>query len=120
MEIKFQLVMDKDGSLVDRDATMEKFEDYLTNLCANQEQEQEKIAGAVSTVFDSLKGKRAPMDYVIGTALSKTGIVVAENHSVLYERVHDYLKRNAGEGKLFNIGKGRGHGGIGRIADMAK
>lgn len=120
MEMKFQLVMDENGSLVDRDATMDKFEDWLTNLCANQEQEQEKIAEAVSTIFDTLDGKRAPIDYVIGNALAKTGLVVAENHTILYGRVHDYLKRNSGEGKLFNIGRGKGHGGIGRVADMAK
>lgn len=117
MEVKFQLIMNKDGSLIDRDASMSKFQWYLTGLCTNQEQEQEKIAEAVSVVFDALDGKRASKKYVIGLALNKTGLMVAaENHSILYARVDNYLKRNTGEGKIFNVDRS----GIGRVSDMAK
>lgn len=119
MEVKIELVMDENG-MIDRDASLDKMEDTLTNLCANQEQEQEKIANAVSAVFDTTKGKRAPVDFVIGQSLIRLN-VQSENYKILERRVDNYLHINAkGENALFNIGRGKGHSGIGRIADMAK
>lgn len=117
MEISFKLAMN--GSMIDRDTSMNNFEDYLTNLVAEQEQEQEKIDVAVNALFDKNKGKRLPLDYVISQTLISMN-AQPENHKAMYRKVNTYLHDNAGEDKAFNIGRGRGSGGVGRVADLIK
>lgn len=117
MEISFNLAMN--GSMIDRDTSMHNFEEYLTNLVAEQEQEQETFGTAVNALFDKNMGKRLPLDYVISQTLITLN-AQPENHKALYVKVNAYLHDHAGEGKTFNIGRGRGHGGVGRIADLAK
>lgn len=117
MEISFKLTMN--GSLIDRDASMNGFEEYLTNLVAEQEQEQEKIGEAVSALFDKNMGKRLPLDYVISQTLIALN-AQPENHKAMYRKVNTYIHDHAGEDKTFHIGRGRGLGGVGRIADLAK
>jgi hypothetical protein len=117
MEITFNLTVDDKG-IINRDESMLNFENMLTNMCAEQKKEQETIANAVSAVFDTLNGKRAPLDFVIGQATNKIG-AVSENYTSLYDKVDHYLHVNSkGDNSLFNIGRGKGHAGIGRVKDL--
>lgn len=112
------LVRGDDGS-IDESASLDAFQDALATHIAERELEQGTISKAVSAVFDSHKGTRCNMPYVVSQALVALNAQPA-NYKVLTERVQAYIRENAGEerssGKLFKIGKGKG-GGVTRWSD---
>lgn len=107
-----------DGS-VDEDGTVDTCRTAIRQFVASRETELTVIGDAVTSVFDTLSGKRAPMPYVTQQVLTALN-AQSENYSVLVERIGDYLRSNSGtreSGALFNIGKGKG-GGICRWSDQ--
>jgi hypothetical protein len=116
--LSITLARSSDGS-VDESATLAECQSAIRKYVAERETEQATIALAVSDVFDSLKGARANMPYVVNSALRGLN-AQPENFKALSERVADYLRSHAGDrasGALFHIGKGK-TGGVTRWADQ--
>ena len=106
-----------DGS-IDLDATVSKFEGDVSTYVALQAADQEKVAEAVATVFDTNMGTNINMPFLVSQALPLLG-VSASTHKSLSERVLAYVRSNAdGKGSnLFSIVKGI-HGGVKRLSDV--
>jgi hypothetical protein len=110
-------VRSTDGS-IDTQATLDKFASDLDQFARVQAADQERVAEAVHAVFDSHKGTRINMPYLVSQALPLLQVTPA-THKALSERVLAYVRENAdGKGaNLFSIEKGKG-GGCARIADL--
>jgi len=106
-----------DGS-IDIKGTLAKFQGDLESFATVQAADQERVADAVHSVFDSHKGTRINMPYLVGQALPLLG-VTSTTHKSLTERVLSYVRDNAdGKGAdLFSIEKGK-NGGCARKADL--
>jgi hypothetical protein len=116
--ITLTLARHSDGS-VDESATLAACQSAVRKYVAERETEQSTIAAAVSEVFDTLKGGRANMPYVVNQALRSLN-ALPENFKALSERTAEYIREHAGDrdsGALFNIGKGKG-GGVVRWSDQ--
>lgn len=110
------LVRGTDGS-IDVRGSLAAFEAALHKHVAERETETATIAAAVNQVFDNLAktGARANMPYVKSATLTVLNALPG-NFNELGERVAQYIRDNAGEDKLFTIGKGKG-GGVARNSD---
>lgn len=108
------LVRSENGS-VDLDATTAKFRGALEVYLAERETELSQIAEAVHGVFDQYKGVSLNMPALLNFALGRLNPTPA-THALLSERTVEYVRDNAGEGKIFTIAKGKG-GGVRRNAD---
>ncbi len=129
MNLEIKLVTGNDG-LVDVEATLSAAEDQIRARKAELETEETNILNALNKVFDSKKGVRMNMPYVINQALQLLGVAETPGaYKTMYDRVHGFIQQNS-QGKtdketktverpdsLFVIGKGKG-GGIGRRADL--
>lgn len=80
--------------------------------------DEEKIAEHVSALFDTNKGARLGQSYIASQVLARMNVTPA-SHSLVQERIMNFLKTNSGEqspekpegdGKLFASQKGRGGG----------
>jgi hypothetical protein len=111
------VVRDSAGAF-DLNATMDKFEDSLLAFQSELETEQATIGAAVHAVFDSHKGKPLTMPTVTNYTLNNLN-VQSENFTVLFEKVKNYIRQNAGErgSSVFSIAKGKG-GGVSRWVDV--
>jgi len=103
---------------IDSEATLRKFEADLATYIVEQSADLEAVSDAVSAVFDSHKGTRINMPFLVSQALPLLNVTPA-THKSLTERVQGYVRANAdGKGAdLFSIEKGKG-GGVARKADM--
>lgn len=116
--LSITLARHSDGS-VDEAGTLAACQAAVRKYVAERETEQATIAAAVSEVFDTLKGARANMPYVVNQALRSLN-ALPENFKALSERTAEYIREHAGDrdsGALFSIGKGKG-GGVVRWSDQ--
>lgn len=117
-QISITLARHADGS-VNEDATLDACLTAIRLFVAERETELSTVSAAVEETFDSLKGAKANMPYVVNQTLRSLN-AQPENFKALSERVASYIRENAGDrasGKLFNIGKGKG-GGVLRWSDQ--
>lgn len=121
MEINLATYAVRDASgVVDTNATVTKFSSDLDNFIAARETEQETIAAAVNGVFDSHKGVRMNVPFVISQALVALNVAAHPYmYNTLSQRVHAFISDNSkGDNSLFVIAKGK-NGGCSRRADLA-
>jgi len=109
------LVHFTDGS-IDTEASVDAFRAELDKVIVENGAMNDAIALAVEAVFDTLKGARANMPYVVNEALRRIGTTPA-NYNLLTEKVGEFVRANAtGDEPVYHIGKGKG-GGVIRLAD---
>jgi hypothetical protein len=113
MEKLSDYVVRADGS-VDRDATLVKFETELDNYIADFEDASAKIEAAVDTIFDTQKGAKLNVPFLVNGVLQALA-VTPQNYTAMSEMVHDHITSN--KGVLYHIAKGKG-GGIQRLVDV--
>jgi hypothetical protein len=101
---------------IDTEASVDAFRAELDKVIAENDTMEEAIALAVEAVFDSLKGARARMPYVVNDTLRRLGTTPA-NYNLLAEKVGDFVRANAtGDEAVYHISKGKG-GGVIRLSD---
>jgi hypothetical protein len=106
-----------DSGDVDVDATCEKFAQVLLQYQAERETESATIGAAVNAVFDQHRGATINTPAITSLVLQRLNAQF-EQYKVLSERVHSYIRSNAGEkgSALFRVAKGKG-GGVSRWSD---
>lgn len=105
-----------DGS-VDIAASANEYARALAVWCGENEIPADQIAGAVNTVLDRHPGQNIPMDCLRSDACQLLG-ATPQTFKVLSDRVHAYVRGQAGAALLF-VTKGKG-GGVSRTAPQKK
>jgi hypothetical protein len=124
--ITITLVQSTDGT-IDQAGSEAAFASALSKYVAEREIEQTQIADKVSALFTEHLGKHIALPTVAGLVAQMLN-AQPENHSILTERISDYIRDNS-QGKkshdgtverpasMFVISKGK-HGGVARRADL--
>lgn len=96
---------------VDISASAQAYALALTKWVADNEIPTENIENAVTAVLDMYPGQRLPMPALLSLSVQKLG-ATPEQHRILTERVHAFVRGQADSGVL-TIAKGK-KGGVSR------
>jgi hypothetical protein len=107
------VVRNDDGS-VNLSRSVDAFSDALQKWVDEDKALVVRIETAVEAVLDRHQGQKVPMPALLSMAIHELGASPSE-FGTLQERIHAYVKSQAGEGKRLQIGKGKG-GGVLRLA----
>lgn len=117
---------------VNMEATLDKFEQAVSQFIADRETEETQIANAIEEVLSANVGTRTNLDFVTGT-VARSLNATALNYGDLKAKAADYIRQNAcgekdgkpvdsktgeelSEPRRYFLGKGR-DGGVSRWAD---
>lgn len=107
--LKEFMVLDKKTGVVDHAASHAKLTEQLSEYELRHGEEEGLAARAVKQVFDTYKGTRMSMKFIVGQCLTILA-ATPDNWNVLEEAVNRFIKSNVGERNVSMFGQAKAVG----------